>query len=58
MMEGPPLWYKCECGKWLDNKTGEHIELEVLTLKELLERYGQECPEKRRGNYNGCQREN
>jgi hypothetical protein len=38
---------KCECGKWRDKDTGEHVELESLTLKEMMTRYGTRCPDKK-----------
>lgn len=43
-VNGPMLWRECECGKWIDNKTGEHVEIETLSLREFMDRHGPKCP--------------
>lgn len=43
-INGPALWYQCKCGKWKDRETGEHVEVESITLEELLKRYTG-CPD-------------
>lgn len=35
---GEPIWRKCECGKYILIETGEHIEVETVTLEELMDR--------------------
>ena len=48
---GEPIWSKCnECGKYVDIKTRKHIEVETLTLKEFLDKYKPECPNKDKKN--------
>ena len=42
---GDPPWERCECGKWRSRKTGEHVEMETLSLKQFMERYGRKCPD-------------
>ncbi len=44
---GDSPWRKCECGKWLDKATGEHIELTTISFKELMDQYGS-CPDKKK----------
>lgn len=43
---GEPLYRKCDCGKWIERKTGEHVEIESLTWEEVKERYLKKCPRK------------
>ena len=45
-INGPSPWIKCECGKYLDRETGEHVEVETLKWSEFMEKYGPKCPDK------------
>lgn len=44
---GDPVWRHCEkCDKYFDIKTGEEIQVEVMSFQEMMEKYGHICEEK------------
>jgi len=44
----PSPWEKCECGKWRSTTPPyNHVEVEELTLREMLERYKIKCPDQK-----------
>lgn len=47
VVNGPLPFRQCECGKWLSNKTGEHIEVKEVSFSELVNEYGQRCPDEK-----------
>jgi hypothetical protein len=44
---GEPMYEECECGRWRNWETLEHVEVEALTFDELAERLTPPCSERK-----------
>ena len=42
---GTSPWRRCDCGKWISNETGEHVNVVSMSLTEWLEKNRTKCPD-------------